>query len=179
MTSRWPALSSSPAAPVPAWLLNTTKILGGMTVPLMLLMLGAWFTDYVGIYAVFGAFILGIAMPRGIVSRAGNVRNIHITGCDIESNMAKDAPPDGHTLYFGTISALATHVATHARLPYDPLRDFAAERAQLRRDGDPRSLPGLLPRHVRVVGVLQLPEALLPVEPGRRPKRPPPIRCNR
>jgi Kef-type K+ transport system membrane component KefB len=36
---------------------------------LMLLMLGAWFTDYVGIYAVFGAFILGIAMPRGIVSR--------------------------------------------------------------------------------------------------------------
>ncbi|MGH8635301.1 MAG: tripartite tricarboxylate transporter substrate binding protein [Burkholderiales bacterium] len=39
--------------------------------------------------------------------------------------MAKDAPPDGHTLYFGTISALATHVATHARLPYDPLRDYA------------------------------------------------------
>jgi Kef-type K+ transport system membrane component KefB len=36
---------------------------------LMLLMLGAWFTDYVGIYAVFGAFILGIAMPRGVVSR--------------------------------------------------------------------------------------------------------------
>jgi len=36
---------------------------------LMLVMLGAWFTDYVGIYAVFGGFILGIAMPRGIVSR--------------------------------------------------------------------------------------------------------------
>jgi len=36
---------------------------------LMLLMLGAWFTDYVRIYAVFGAFILGIAMPRGVVSR--------------------------------------------------------------------------------------------------------------
>jgi Kef-type K+ transport system membrane component KefB len=36
---------------------------------LMLLMLGAWFTDYVGIYAVFGAFILGIAMPRGVMSR--------------------------------------------------------------------------------------------------------------
>lgn len=29
-----------------------------------LLCLGAWFTDYVGIYAVFGAFILGIAIPR-------------------------------------------------------------------------------------------------------------------
>jgi tripartite-type tricarboxylate transporter receptor subunit TctC len=39
--------------------------------------------------------------------------------------LAKDAPPDGHTLYFGTISALATHVATHAKLPYDPLRDYA------------------------------------------------------
>jgi Kef-type K+ transport system membrane component KefB len=36
---------------------------------LMLLMLGAWFTDYVGIYAVFGAFVLGAAMPRGLVSR--------------------------------------------------------------------------------------------------------------
>lgn len=32
---------------------------------LMMLMLAAWFTDYVGIYAVFGAFILGTAMPRG------------------------------------------------------------------------------------------------------------------
>ncbi len=36
---------------------------------LMLLMVGAWFTDYVRIYAVFGAFILGIAMPRGIIVR--------------------------------------------------------------------------------------------------------------
>ncbi|MFF4214146.1 cation:proton antiporter [Streptomyces sp. NPDC001796] len=33
---------------------------------LMLLMLAGWFTDYVGIYAVFGAFILGAAMPRGL-----------------------------------------------------------------------------------------------------------------
>ena len=29
----------------------------------------------------------------GIVSRQGNVRNIHITGCDIESNMAAVSPP--------------------------------------------------------------------------------------
>lgn len=36
---------------------------------LMLVMLGAWFTDVVGIYAVFGAFIMGIAMPRGIVTQ--------------------------------------------------------------------------------------------------------------
>ena len=32
---------------------------------LALLMLCSWFTDAIGIYAVFGAFILGTAMPRG------------------------------------------------------------------------------------------------------------------
>lgn len=32
---------------------------------LMLVMLGAWFTDHIQIYAVFGAFIMGLAMPRG------------------------------------------------------------------------------------------------------------------
>lgn len=35
---------------------------------LVLLMLAAWYTDAVGIYAVFGAFILGIAMPRGAIA---------------------------------------------------------------------------------------------------------------
>lgn len=30
-----------------------------------LLMLSAWYTDYVGIYAVFGAFLLGAVIPRG------------------------------------------------------------------------------------------------------------------
>ncbi|MCC7333556.1 MAG: right-handed parallel beta-helix repeat-containing protein [Pirellulaceae bacterium] len=29
----------------------------------------------------------------GIVSRGGNVRNIHIVGCDLESNMSADQPP--------------------------------------------------------------------------------------
>lgn len=36
---------------------------------MMLLMLAAWFTDFIGIHAVFGAFVLGVAMPRGIVTR--------------------------------------------------------------------------------------------------------------
>ena len=36
---------------------------------LMLVMLGAWVTDRIGIYAVFGAFILGAAMPRGLFAR--------------------------------------------------------------------------------------------------------------
>ncbi len=36
-----------------------------LTFTLSLVMLGAWFTDRIGIYAVFGAFIMGAAMPRG------------------------------------------------------------------------------------------------------------------
>lgn len=36
---------------------------------LVLMMLCAWFTDLIGIYAVFGAFLLGAAMPRGLLTR--------------------------------------------------------------------------------------------------------------
>jgi Kef-type K+ transport system membrane component KefB len=43
---------------------------GRYTSVLMVLMLGAWFTDAIGIYAVFGAFICGIAMPRGAIAEA-------------------------------------------------------------------------------------------------------------
>jgi len=32
---------------------------------LTLVMLAAWYTDVIGIYAVFGAFLLGVAMPHG------------------------------------------------------------------------------------------------------------------
>ena len=42
-------------------------MLGAM---LSLVMLGAWFTDKVGIYAVFGAFILGVAVPKGFFAQA-------------------------------------------------------------------------------------------------------------
>lgn len=37
---------------------------------LILLALGAWFTDAIGLHAVFGAFIMGTAMPRGIVVKS-------------------------------------------------------------------------------------------------------------
>jgi tripartite-type tricarboxylate transporter receptor subunit TctC len=43
----------------------------------------------------------------------------------IAAVLAKDAPPDGYTLFFGTISTLSTNVAVFSKLPYDPLRDFA------------------------------------------------------
>jgi Kef-type K+ transport system membrane component KefB len=34
-----------------------------------LLMLGSWFTDKIGIYSVFGAFILGLSLPKGSYKR--------------------------------------------------------------------------------------------------------------
>jgi tripartite-type tricarboxylate transporter receptor subunit TctC len=43
----------------------------------------------------------------------------------IAATMAKDAPPDGYTIFFGTISTLATNAAVYPQLPYDPLRDYA------------------------------------------------------
>jgi tripartite-type tricarboxylate transporter receptor subunit TctC len=43
----------------------------------------------------------------------------------IAATMAKEAPPDGYTIFFGTISTLATNVATKPKLPYDPIRDFS------------------------------------------------------
>ena len=36
--------------------------------------LGAWFTDLIGLHAVFGAFVMGAAMPRGPVVRALTAR---------------------------------------------------------------------------------------------------------
>ncbi len=41
----------------------------GLVVGLALMALGAWFTDLIGLHAVFGAFVMGAAMPRGIVTR--------------------------------------------------------------------------------------------------------------
>ncbi len=34
----------------------------------------------------------------GVVVRGGDVRNIHIAGCDIEANMARDQPPTANVL---------------------------------------------------------------------------------
>src|ERR1700675_1965369 len=35
------------------------------------------------------------------------------------------APPDGYTLLMSSVSTMATNVSMVAKLPYDPLRDFA------------------------------------------------------
>jgi Kef-type K+ transport system membrane component KefB len=41
-----------------------------LVVCLALMSLGAWFTDWIGLHAVFGAFVMGAAMPRGLVARS-------------------------------------------------------------------------------------------------------------
>ncbi len=41
----------------------------GLVVALALMALGAWITDKIGLHAVFGAFVMGAAMPRGTVTR--------------------------------------------------------------------------------------------------------------
>jgi Kef-type K+ transport system membrane component KefB len=42
---------------------------GTFVTMLCLLACGAWFTDLVGIHSVFGAFVLGVSVPRGVLSR--------------------------------------------------------------------------------------------------------------
>ncbi|MFN7137704.1 MAG: cation:proton antiporter [Limisphaerales bacterium] len=37
---------------------------------LVLFSLGAWFTDVIGLHAVFGAFVMGACMPRGVIAHA-------------------------------------------------------------------------------------------------------------
>lgn len=67
------------ARPLLSHLGTMTERHGGIRGPmlafvLMLVMLCAWITDTIGIYAIFGGFILGIAMPRGFF--AEQLKNI-------------------------------------------------------------------------------------------------------
>jgi Kef-type K+ transport system membrane component KefB len=48
---------------------NGTLSDAGLVTGLALMALGAWFTDRIGLHAVFGAFVMGAAMPRGVVTR--------------------------------------------------------------------------------------------------------------
>jgi Kef-type K+ transport system membrane component KefB len=41
---------------------------GEFVICLSLLALGAWYTEFIGLHAVFGAFIMGVAMPRGLIT---------------------------------------------------------------------------------------------------------------
>jgi Kef-type K+ transport system membrane component KefB len=53
-----------------AWLVKDGILTdAGLVIGLTLMALGAWFTDLIGLHAVFGAFVMGAAMPRGVVAR--------------------------------------------------------------------------------------------------------------
>jgi Kef-type K+ transport system membrane component KefB len=53
-----------------AWMSEKGELTdGALVVGLSMMALGAWFTDLIGLHAVFGAFIMGCAMPRGLVVR--------------------------------------------------------------------------------------------------------------
>lgn len=41
----------------------------GLAVGVAAMAAGAWFTDLIGLHAVFGGFVMGAAMPRGVVTR--------------------------------------------------------------------------------------------------------------
>ena len=57
-------------AQVQAWLVKDDALTeAGLVVGLALMAAGAWFTDLIGLHAVFGAFAMGAAMPRGVVAR--------------------------------------------------------------------------------------------------------------
>ncbi len=61
------------------------------------------------------------AWPAGVVvdNKPG------AAGAIAAQEVAKTAPPDGHTLLLGEVAQLAMAPSTYARLPYDPARDFA------------------------------------------------------
>lgn len=42
---------------------------GGLVIGLALMSLGAWWTDYIHLHAVFGAFVMGSIMPRAVMAR--------------------------------------------------------------------------------------------------------------
>jgi Kef-type K+ transport system membrane component KefB len=54
----------------PGWWVREGRLNdAGLAVALALMALGAWVTDALGLHAVFGAFVMGAAMPRGEVVR--------------------------------------------------------------------------------------------------------------
>ena len=59
-----------------------------------------------------------LGQPVVVDNRAGGAGIVAAT-------MTAKAPPDGYTLFSGSISTLATNVSMHKSLPYDPVRDFA------------------------------------------------------
>jgi Kef-type K+ transport system membrane component KefB len=51
------------------WMVKDEELTdAGLVVGIALMAAGAWLTDFIGLHAVFGAFVMGAAMPRGRVA---------------------------------------------------------------------------------------------------------------
>ena len=64
-----------------SWLVQDGALTeAGLVTGLALMLLGAWITDGIGLHAVFGAFVMGAAMPRGVVARdlAGRIQPLTV-----------------------------------------------------------------------------------------------------
>jgi tripartite-type tricarboxylate transporter receptor subunit TctC len=75
---------------------------------------------------------LGDIFPRGLANAVAEplgqqvvIENRPGATQIIGAQAAAKATPDGHTLFFGSITSLAINPASRKQLPYDPLRDFA------------------------------------------------------
>ncbi|MFZ0355539.1 MAG: tripartite tricarboxylate transporter substrate binding protein [Pseudolabrys sp.] len=74
-----------------------------------------------------GTDILARILSQGLSERFGKpfiVEDRPGAGTMIAANMAAKAAPDGYTLLMGTSTPLAINATLHAKLPYDPVRDF-------------------------------------------------------
>ena len=90
----------------------------------------------------------------GIVSKSGNVRNLHISGCDIESNMSPDQPPTANVLIDcrGSTTGTAEVAITGCTIQHN---HKAADSANIRIIGlsDPTpKLPLVREGHVTITG---------------------------
>ena len=60
----------------------------------------------------------GLGVQVVVDNRAG-------AGGNLAASAAAKAAPDGHTLFFGAAGPLAVNPALYAKLPFDPVKDFA------------------------------------------------------
>jgi len=114
----------------------------GLVLPatLILLSLAAWLTDTIGIYAVFGAFVLGAAMPRGALQKRleGDLAPLTTTyllpmffinsGLNTRIGLLDSLALWGVALAVLAAATLGKGVAcaTAARLAGEPIRDAVA-----------------------------------------------------
>jgi Tripartite tricarboxylate transporter family receptor len=82
--------------------------------------------------------------PVLVENRAG-------AGGNIAAEMVAKSAPDGYTLVMGSVGTHAVNVSLFAKLPYDPLRDFAPVALALDADGPAAHQVGQAarPRHHR------------------------------